>query len=204
MTPWEKFEVEKLTKIFEEKKDIIDIGGGLRIQPGQGNRCEQQRLWLKDKINSVNYKIVDKVADFHPDIVGDIHQLPLADNSVEAVICIAVLEHVEEPQKAAREIHRVLKPGGYAYIYLPFLYYYHPLPGYYGDFYRYTIEGARYLLREFSGFESVNVRGALETVNKLYPVKLSRLTRGLTRLLDRWLHKTSTNQTSGYNIFLTK
>ena len=31
--------------------------------------------------NSVDYKIMDVVPDYNPDIVGDIHNMPFADNS---------------------------------------------------------------------------------------------------------------------------
>ena len=68
---------------------------------------------MLEYIKRVDYKILDKVADYSPDIVGDIHELPLEDNSVDAILCSAVLEHVEEPQRAVKEMYRVLKKGGY-------------------------------------------------------------------------------------------
>ncbi|MEK7508302.1 MAG: methyltransferase domain-containing protein, partial [Patescibacteria group bacterium] len=111
--PWDKFFQEKLLKIFTEKKVILDIGGGLRTSLSRGNRLEEKNAWLEDYVKKVDYKVLDKVSDYHPDIVGDVQQLPMPDASVEAVICIAVLEHVEEPQKAVKEMYRVLKPGGF-------------------------------------------------------------------------------------------
>ena len=38
--------------------------------------------------------------------------LPSEDSSFDVVICVDVLEHVKDPQKAIAEIARVLKPGG--------------------------------------------------------------------------------------------
>ena len=145
---------------------------------------------------------MDKVADYHPDIVGDIHNIPLEDNSVDAIICSAILEHVEEPQKAVREMYRVLKPGGYCFIYVPFLYYYHPMKGYYGDFYRFTYDGVEYMTRDFSQVEIQNVRGALSTVMNLLPF-FSKKTR-MFDVLDRWVRKQDSKQTSGYNMFCIK
>lgn len=167
--PWDSFFEEKIKKIFTEKKLIIDIGGGLRVDRERNNRFDKKHLWLKEYIKKVDYKILDKVADYHPDIVGDIHNLLMPDNSVDAIICIAVLEHVEEPWKAVHEIYRVLKPGGYLFIYAPFLYYYHPMKGYYKDFYRFTSDGLKYLLKDFNNVELQNVRGALATVANLLP-----------------------------------
>tara|TARA_B100000508_G_scaffold132842_1_gene122173 strand:+ start:1002 stop:1304 length:303 start_codon:yes stop_codon:yes gene_type:complete len=96
--PWESFREEYLKKIFTDKKQVIDIGGGLRIDPKRNNREREASMdWVDDFLPDVEYKVLDKVADYNPDIVGDIHDLPLPDNSVDAITCMAVLEHVEEP-----------------------------------------------------------------------------------------------------------
>jgi ubiquinone/menaquinone biosynthesis C-methylase UbiE len=153
-------------------------------------------------MKKVEYKVLDKVADYNPDIVGDIHKLPLADNSVDAIICMSVLKHVEEPQQAVREMYRVLKPGGYCYIYVPFLFYYHPMPGYYGDFYRFTVDGCRYMARDFSTIETHNARGAIATVFNLFPFFSKKV--GFFEFLDRLFGKTKSNQTSGYHVFCIK
>ncbi len=200
--PWDKFFREKMEMIFREKKLIYDIGGGLRVDKEKNNRAERGEEWLRNLITKDNYKIIDKVADYHPDMVGDIHSLPLPDNSVDAIICMAVLEHVEEPQKAVREMYRVLKPGGYCYIYVPFLYYYHPLPGYYGDFYRFTYDGLQYMTKDFKKVEFQNVRGALATVMNLFPF-FSKRTK-FFEFLDKIFHKEGSKQTSGYNVFCIK
>lgn len=44
--------------------------------------------------------------------VADIHELPFPDSSFDAVFTSAVLEHLENPVDALKEIRRVLRPGG--------------------------------------------------------------------------------------------
>jgi SAM-dependent methyltransferase len=50
----------------------------------------------------------------------DIHQIPFEKNMFDAVLCNHVLEHVADDIKAMNEIHRVLKPGGFAILQVPF------------------------------------------------------------------------------------
>ncbi|HRW09830.1 MAG TPA: methyltransferase domain-containing protein [Caldilineaceae bacterium] len=43
---------------------------------------------------------------------GDLYRLGFADATFDALFCHNVLEHLEEPLTALREMYRVLKPGG--------------------------------------------------------------------------------------------
>ena len=45
--------------------------------------------------------------------------LPFADESVDLVVSLQVLEHVEEPERVLCEIDRVLRPGGIFYLSAP-------------------------------------------------------------------------------------
>lgn len=55
----------------------------------------------------------------------DIHSIPFADNSFDVVLCNHVLEHVRDDIQAMREIHRVLAPGGFSILQVPF---FNPVP----------------------------------------------------------------------------
>ena len=48
------------------------------------------------------------LADLH----FDVQRIPLADNSVDVVLCNHLLEHVADDRRALRELHRILRPGG--------------------------------------------------------------------------------------------
>ncbi len=50
----------------------------------------------------------------------DVHQIPFEDNTFDAAMCNHVMEHVEDDIKAMSEICRVLKPGGWAILQVPF------------------------------------------------------------------------------------
>jgi ubiquinone/menaquinone biosynthesis C-methylase UbiE len=50
-----------------------------------------------------------QVIDF---LRGDAMNLPLPDNSMDAVICAQVYEHVPDDVQLFKELYRVLKPGG--------------------------------------------------------------------------------------------
>ncbi|MBX2915950.1 MAG: methyltransferase domain-containing protein [Cyclobacteriaceae bacterium] len=53
-------------------------------------------------------------------VKADIHHLPFADNTFDIVLCNHVLEHVADDVKAMQELKRVLKPGGWAILQVPF------------------------------------------------------------------------------------
>jgi SAM-dependent methyltransferase len=76
------------------------------------------------------------------DLVGSVEDLPLEDETVDLVITQEVLEHVHDPFRAIREIARVLKRGGTAYVQLPFMIGYHGCPD---DFWRFTHSGVEEL-----------------------------------------------------------
>jgi glycosyltransferase involved in cell wall biosynthesis len=75
----------------------IDIGGGLFPRAG--------------------YTIIDQQDG---DINCDLNDgIPLEDNSVGVINASHVIEHLRDPIKTMREIHRVLAPGGWAFIEVP-------------------------------------------------------------------------------------
>jgi len=82
-----------------EKKGLlkVDLGGGLYPRPG--------------------YTTIDMQ---DADITCDLNDgIPLDDNSVGVINASHVIEHLRDPIKTMREIHRVLAHGGWAFIEVP-------------------------------------------------------------------------------------
>lgn len=80
-------------------------------------------------------------------IVADAHDLPFAPQSFDAVVAVAVIQHVLDPVRVVGEMQRVLKPQGFAYAATPFIQ--QVALGCY-EFNRYTALGHRRLFRWFS------------------------------------------------------
>jgi len=73
----------------------------------------------------LNESAVGRIKDFDKNlnvIAGDILKMPYEDNSFDAAISLGVIEHFEEgPQKALKEMYRILKPGGISFITVPYI-----------------------------------------------------------------------------------
>lgn len=90
-----------------------------------------------------------------PDVVMAAERLAILSESCNLVISLAVFEHLVNPQQSAKEIARVLKPGGRLVLQTHGIYPYHPDPE---DHWRWTHTGLRMLLR------NANLK-----VEKIYP-----------------------------------
>jgi SAM-dependent methyltransferase len=121
--------------------------------------CGRQAATLRSYLGPVvGMRLI--LTDINPDTdaewLCDAHRLPFADDTIDAVITTAVLEHVAHPAEAVSEIHRVLKVDGLLYSEIPFMQQVHE--GAY-DFTRYTLTGHRMLLNGFVEREAGIVAG---------------------------------------------
>ncbi len=77
-----------------------------------------KRLRKSYRTVSTRYTTADlesPLADIH----FDVQDIPLADNSQQVIICNHIMEHIPDDHKAMRELHRILKVGGWAIILVP-------------------------------------------------------------------------------------
>ena len=95
-----------------------------------------------------------KLYGARPDIFADAACLPVIEASIDAVVCLEVLEHVRNPQAALSEFARVLKPSGVLIFSMPFMYPIHDAPY---DFQRLTQYGLRRDL-DIAGFDILSLK----------------------------------------------
>jgi SAM-dependent methyltransferase len=116
------------------------------------------------------------------DRFGTAYDIPAEDSEFDCALCTAVLEHLEEPEKALRECYRVLKRGGVAIYSVPFIWHLHEEPR---DFYRFSKYGLNYLFQKV-GFEIIEVKalsGFWVTFGQLFVYNIYRFNRGPLRLI---------------------
>lgn len=87
------------------------------------------------------------------DTVASVYDIPFPDASFDNVLCMSVLEHLEDPPRAIAEMRRVLKEGGRIIVSTPFLFPLHDAPG---DYWRFTAYGLRHL---FVAWDIETVKG---------------------------------------------
>ncbi len=134
----EKFNIIDTTAISSNEYDPDGLAliekhrDGLVLDCGAGSRGVYYQ-------NVINFEIAVYPST---DVRGVGEVLPFKDNSFDAVISIAVLEHVKDPWLCAKEIIRVLKPGGDLLCCVPFL---QPMHGYPHHYYNMTELGLKNL-----------------------------------------------------------
>lgn len=131
--------VDHYTRLLATSGEVLDVGGRNK-QSISANRlvsygAERSALTCTD--------ILEK---YNPDLVDDITDTNIAPESFDGVYCLAVLEHVKDYPAALTNIHKILRPGGQAFFYVPFMYDFHDEM----DYHRFTITEVKRMLSDFS------------------------------------------------------
>lgn len=110
--------------------------------------CEGVKLFIGGAGGTVpkGFLNVDFLEMQGVDVVADIQHLPFRSGSITAIDCDAVLEHVQDATLAVGELYRVLQPGGYLHVVVPFCQAFHAYPS---DYRRWTTQGLKEFLKQF-------------------------------------------------------
>ena len=102
----------------DEELQILDAGSGVTFFPYMVcQHVPQARFVAVDYDPSYDRMFKDIAAnEAHPEYVrfmqASLQKMPLPDASLDAVVCISVLEHTNQYGEIVDEFYRVLKPGG--------------------------------------------------------------------------------------------
>ena len=96
------------------------VAPGEKVLDAGAGDCKYKALFAGLDYTATDFLQVDKPYDLAAlDFVGDLHQVALATESYDVIICSQVLEHVREPLQVLGELQRVLKPGGRLWLSTP-------------------------------------------------------------------------------------
>jgi SAM-dependent methyltransferase len=153
---------------------ILDIGAGQVVQKNHRAGFHDLAMSYARLMAKQEYIGLEITSEAEPTVVGDAHHLPFADATMDGVLMVSVLEHLCDPIRAVEQVYRVLKPGGIFFSYAPF---YHPYHGSPQDYFRFTQEGYRYLLRSFPEVQFVSGGNYLAVLNDVVAYPLNRAGR---------------------------
>jgi len=193
---------DRITYLASHCENVLDVGKSSR---------QFYELFSPQQITTLDINQFDG----YPDIIDDIcDPLQLQEACYDGLVCLSVIEHVYAPEQAVRSIFRCLKPGGLAFVHVPFVFRYHA-PGdlSFQDYYRFTRDGVAYLFREFDPLILYPVRGRLSSAMNLQRFWKKRIENRWGHRLNRWVDKiydrvahpgAAELQTSGYFIWAQK
>lgn len=133
--------IKEFAKGIKNKK-ILELGSGKKLRGKEYYSAkrffdESNEFTQTDVVKEFGYKILD---------VTKMNYI----NKYDIIICMNVLEHVYDFNKAVSNIHKALRKKGTAVIFVPVFYPLHDEPG---DYWRFTEHSLRKMLKDFSKIE---------------------------------------------------
>ena len=115
--------VDKLQALFPlAQSRVLEVGSGLGSILLEMRRRKVRAVGLEpsEEWCGIIRRRLERAGLSRECVVQGIGEhLPFADASVDLVVSLQVLEHVQEPERVLAEIDRVLRPGGILYLSAP-------------------------------------------------------------------------------------
>jgi ubiquinone/menaquinone biosynthesis C-methylase UbiE len=108
-------EAERLKAFLPDGGDVLEVAPGpgfLAIEMARDNRIRVTGLDISKTFVELARK---NAAEEHVRVdfrLGNAAQMPFADKSFDLLICRAAFKNFSEPERALKEMRRVLRPGG--------------------------------------------------------------------------------------------
>ena len=96
------------TDLFKNRPQLLHIAP-------EHSLMQQFRELYGSSENYITADLESPLADKH----FDVQSIPMKEASVDVIICNHLLEHVDDDRLAMRELHRVLRPGGWGILLVP-------------------------------------------------------------------------------------
>ena len=135
-----------------EGSRVLDMGAGTCLYRPLFSHCDYKTHDFKKYEGAEKHGGTSTYGNI--DYVSEILAIPAPEHSFDVILCTEVLEHVPEPIKVLKEISRLLRPGGRAFITAPLGSGLHQLPfHFYGG---YTPEWYKRFCTE-AGMEAIEI-----------------------------------------------
>ncbi len=100
--------LERNTDLFAERPTM------LHIAPEVSLMRHFKKIYRGTK-GYITADLESPLADMH----FDVQDIPMAERSVDVIICNHLLEHVEDDRRAMAELYRIMRPGGWGIMVVP-------------------------------------------------------------------------------------
>jgi SAM-dependent methyltransferase len=179
MITFRRFHLDKMLSQTHFYGRVLDIGGKKENKKGDFRPPQKN-------VASWEYLNIDQTTS--PDYLCSCEKIPVEDESFDMVLLTAVLEHLEKPEAALKEAHRVWKRNDQIITTMPFLYPIHSDPC---DYQRWTPMKIELEFKE-AGLSEVKIRtmgGFFAVVYDLLYASIGIASRNRCSLKNRFARK---------------
>ena len=189
---------------------LIDIGAGLMPFKNYCNHLYYTSQDFGEYKGEGNVGLhVENFDSNNCDIISDITNIPVPDNSFDFVLCTEVFEHIPNPFLALKEMFRILKPSGKILLTTPFISFthfapYHFITGYNKYFFEFHQKTFNYKLVkcERSGDYASLIFQEIQRILSKNKIKLiNPIIRALIKIVLFQVKKSSLNDIGCFQYF---
>ena len=112
-----RFAIQLIEARLPKGSKILDVGCGTGHLAAELARRGYDTWGTDLSAGMVEYARTNYNQDRYQ--VGDIEKIPFPDNFFDGIVCLGVVEYLANDDAALSEMHRVLRPGGFAVITTP-------------------------------------------------------------------------------------